>query len=259
MRTSNLKRKLKMKEPTIGSWLSLGNRGVCEMMAKLGGFDWLVVDMEHTATDFEAMTDLIQVTDLCGLEALVRIGTNDPLLMKRALDAGAHGIIVPQVNTPDDARRAVASAYYPPRGNRGAGLFRAQGYSDDFESYRRWAETEITVFVQIEHHEGVANLEEIMAVDGIDGFLIGPYDLSASLGHPGDFTHPDVEVQLARLADYARHGSKPAGIHVVSPDAAHLRRRLDEGFVFIAYGTDMLFLSERLTQESGTVRTVNGE
>ncbi|MEQ8505354.1 MAG: aldolase/citrate lyase family protein [Rhodospirillales bacterium] len=259
MQPSKLKRKLIAKEATVGSWLSLGNRSVCEMMATLGGFDWLVVDMEHTATDFQAMTDLIQITDLCGLEPLVRVGTNDPLLIKRALDAGAHGIIVPQVNTPEDARKAVASAYYPPRGNRGAGLFRAQGYSDDFDSYHRWAETEITVIAQIEHHEGVTNLEEIMATDGIDGFLIGPYDLSASLGHPGDFSHADVEAQLDRLADYARQGDKPAGIHVVSPDAAHLRRRLEEGFIFIAYGTDMLFLSERLTHEKASVRAVNGE
>lgn len=257
MKVSKLKRKLLTKEATVGSWLTLSSRQVCEMMASQGGFDWLVVDMEHTAIDFAAMIDLFQVTDLSGLEPLARVGTNDPLLIKRALDAGAHGIIVPQVNTAEDAARAVASAYYPPRGERGAGLFRAQGYSDTFEAYYKWAETEISVIVQIEHHEGVDNLLKIMETDGVDGFLIGPYDLSASLGQPGNFTHPDVEKYLNRLADYAKRGDKAAGIHVVTPVADQLRRRLDEGFSFIAYGTDVLFLSGRLKEERLTVATAN--
>jgi 2-keto-3-deoxy-L-rhamnonate aldolase RhmA len=255
---TTLKEKLRRKQPTIGSWLSLCDPHVCEMMAKQGGFDWLVVDMEHTATDMSGMAHMIQIIDLCGLDALVRVGANDPLLIKRALDAGATGVIIPQVNSREDALAAVSSAHYPPAGTRGAGLFRAHGYGADSQAYYASVADRTTVIVQIEHHEGVRNVEDIMAVDGVDGFLIGPYDLSASLGQSGNFDHPDVVACLDRLAAYAGTGDKAAGVHVVQPDAALLKRRVGEGFVFVAYGTDVLFLGERLAVAKREVAALAG-
>lgn len=252
----NLKKRLAEKRPTIGSWLSLRDVNVCEMMARLGGFEWLVVDMEHTAIGVAEMSNLIQVTDLCGLDCLVRVGANDPLLIKQALDSGARGIIVPQINTPEEARQAAASAYYPPAGNRGAGLFRAQAYGGGFADYQSRAASETVVIVQIEHHVGVANLAEIMATDGVDAFFVGPYDLSASLDRAGQFDHPDVVECLDRIAAYAETGNKAAGIHVVEPDADTLRKRISDGFSLVAYGTDMLFLNDRLAAARATVESV---
>ena len=163
------------------------------------GFDWLVIDMEHTAIDTFQAQQMIQIIDLAGCVPLVRVGSNDPLLIKRAMDGGAHGIIVPMVNTPAEARRAVSAIRYPPAGTRGVGLSRAQGYGLGFRQYQIWAEEETILIVQIEHIQAVENLEEILAVEGVDGFIVGPYDLSGSLGRPGDFGHAEVAGALSKV------------------------------------------------------------
>ena len=113
---------------------------------------------------------------------MVRLSVNDATLIKRVMDCGARGIVVPNVNSPEDAKRAVDATMYPPQGNRGVGLFRAQGYGCDFEKYKEWQKNSSIVIVQIEHIDGVENLESILRTEGVDGFIIGPYDLSASLG-----------------------------------------------------------------------------
>ena len=132
MKKSSLKTKLKSKELTIGSWISFGFIQTCEIMAK-AGFDWLVVDMEHTAINHNQCLNLIQVIESNGVTPIVRVGSNDPLLIKRAMDSGAHGIIVPMINTVEDAQKAINALYYPPKGSRGVGLARAQNYGIGFE------------------------------------------------------------------------------------------------------------------------------
>ncbi len=248
-----LKKRISAKELTVGSWLSFGYPSVCEIMAT-AGFDWMVVDMEHTAIDMSQALQLIQIIDLAGCVPLVRVGENDPLAIKRAMDAGAHGVIVPMVNTPAEARKAVSAVRYPPLGTRGVGLGRAHAYGLGFEQYRAWAEEETILIVQIEHIEGVENLEEILAVEGVDGFIVGPYDLSGSLGRPGDFAHPAVAHALETVRRIMKESPKVGGYHVVHSSQAEFVERIDQGYKFIAYGDDMVFLAEKVSAEAGFVQ-----
>ncbi len=220
------------------------------------GFDWLVIDMEHTAIDVWQAQQLIQVIDLAGCVPLVRVGSNDPLLIKRAMDSGAHGVIVPMVNTPEEARQAVDSVRYPPYGMRGVGLGRAQDYGMGFRRYKDWVQQESIVIVQIEHIQAVDNLEAILAVEGVDGFIIGPYDLSGSLGHPGNFEHPAVATALKRFEQAMNERNAMGGYHVVHSNHQELLNRIEEGYRFIAYGDDMVFLAEKIQDESNFVRKI---
>jgi 2-dehydro-3-deoxyglucarate aldolase len=250
-----LKARLASRELTIGSWLSFGFTPVCEMMAK-AGFEWLVIDMEHTAISVADQLQLIQIIELAQCVPLVRVGANDPLLIKRALDAGAHGVVVPMINSVEDARRAVASTYYPPHGRRGAGLGRAHAYGLDFSAYKDRADRDTALVVQIEHIEGVGALEAILAVDGVDAFIIGPYDLTGSLGRPGMWDDPEVRAALDNVERIMGRSSKPGGFHVVHSDREELMERIESGYRFIAYGDDMVFLAEKLRDEAEFVRTL---
>ena len=230
---------------TVGSWLQLSDPAMAEMMVQ-AGFDWLCIDMEHTTTSIENMGRLVRVIDMGGIPPFVRLSSHEPTLIKRSLDSGVRGIIAPMVNTAAEAKRIVDAAYYPPRGQRGVGLSRAQGYGLDFEQYRTGAAEDIVIFAQIEHIDAVGNLEAILAVDGIDGFFVGPYDLSGSVGHPGDFEHPMVKSALEEVARHIEPDGPVAGLHVVDPDVAQLRAALDRGYRFVALASEMLILSHRL-------------
>lgn len=237
----SLKSNLKKGKVTIGSWITLGHPSIAEIMTK-SGFDWLTVDMEHSAITLDMTQQLIQIIELSGITPLVRVGENNPNLIKRVMDAGAHGVIVPMVNTREDALSAVNAVRYPPKGKRGVGLARAQGYGLEFERYKRWLHNESIVIVQIEHIKGVENLEDILNVEGVDAFLVGPYDLTASLGYPGQFNHPAMLAALKRIKEVSKRSGVPAGFHVIQPDISFLRRKIQEGYKFIGFSFDALFL-----------------
>ena len=158
---NNLKGKLKNKEVTIGSWITLAHPAIAEIMAK-AGFDWLVVDLEHSVITISEAEELIRVIELCGVDPLVRLSANDPTQIKRVMDAGAHGVIAPMVNTREDAIAVVNAVKYPPAGTRGVGLARAQGYGTNFEKYKDWVAKESIVVVQVEHIKAVDDLEDIL-------------------------------------------------------------------------------------------------
>lgn len=238
---SPLKERLRSKELTIGSWITLGNPSVAEILAK-AGFDWLTVDMEHSAITLHHALQLIQIIDLCGVVPLVRVGENNPNLIKRVMDAGAHGVIVPMVNTKEDAIKAVSAVRYPPAGTRGVGLARAQGYGLNFKQYKDWLTRNSIVIVQIEHIEAVNNLENILSTEGVDAFIIGPYDLSGSLGRPGEFNHPEVEAALKRVQEVSKRMNFVSGFHVIPPDYTEVEKKIVEGYKFIAFSLDTLFL-----------------
>lgn len=244
----SLKENLQKRKVTIGSWLTIGNTSIAEIMAK-SGFDWLVVDIEHSAITLDQAQQLIQTIELSGIVPLVRVGENNPNIIKRAMDAGAHGVIVPMVNNKEDALRAVHSVKYPPLGKRGVGLARAQGYGLKFERYKDWVNRDSIVVIQVEHIEAINNLEEILETKGIDASIIGPYDLSASLGYPGEFERSEFKEVLKRYENVCRQLNKPMGIHVVSPDYREALKYIEKGYRFIAFSLDTLFLGIKCREQ----------
>ncbi len=253
MRATGFKERLRRHELTIGTWLSFQFLPLTEMLAR-EEFDWLVIDLEHTTIDLSQVMEMVMLIDHAGLSPLVRVGANDPLTIKRVMDAGAHGVLVPNVRSAEEARRAVDAVYYPPQGTRGAGLGRAQAYGMDFDGYRAWLESEAVVIVQIEHVDAVRELSQILDVDGVEAFMLGPYDLSASVGKPGEFDDPEVKAVFDDVAALVNSAKKPAGIHVVYPDPEVLKQRISDGYRVIAYGDDMVFYSDAVGRVARQVR-----
>lgn len=255
MMSAALKSRLRSRKLTFGSWVTIGDTSVAEIMAK-AGFDWLTIDMEHSAITLDQTQRLLQVIGLSGVTPLVRVGENDPTVIKRVMDAGAHGVIVPMVNTREDAAEAVNSVKYPPLGKRGVGLTRAQGYGLEFEKYKKWVNQESIVIVQIEHIEAVDNLEEILAVDGIDAFVVGPYDLSASMGKPGEFNNQKVKRAMSRIMEVAKKYDVTPGFHVVTPDVNEVSKKIKEGYRFIGFSFDALLLGTICKEGIAKIRQV---
>lgn len=245
MLAAEIKRKLKAGEPSLGSWMSMAHPSIAEILAG-AGYEWVVVETEHTAIDVSEVLRLIIAIEHAGAVPLVRLAWNDPIQCKAVLDSGAAGVIVPMVNTRADAELAVKMSKYPPLGFRGVGLARAHAYGPKFAEYVAGANDQTLLMVQIEHRDAVENIEEILAVPGIDGTFIGPYDLSMSMGLPGQLDHPQMVAARGRvLAATLAHGLTP-GIHLVHPDraAGELESYLAQGYRFIALGTDILFLGD---------------
>ena len=239
----NLKQKLKNNELTIGSWIMMGNPMSVEVMA-LAGFEWLVIDIEHTSIDLPATENLIRTIQANKIKALVRVSKNEEVVIKRILDMGADGIIVPMVCSKEDAIKAVDFAKYQPIGTRGVGLYRASGYGTTFEEYKKWVNDELVIIAQIEHIDGVNNLDEILDVEGIDGTIIGPYDLSGSLGFPGEFDRDDVKNSVQKVLDKCKAKNIPSGFHVVDTNPDALKLKIDQGCTFLAYGIDYFFMRD---------------
>jgi 2-dehydro-3-deoxyglucarate aldolase len=236
-----LRSKIVAKVPTLGSWLTIGHPAVAEILAN-AGFDWLVIDLEHSVIGIEKAGELIRIIDLCGISPLVRLTSCNPDQIKRLMDAGAHGIIVPMVNSYEDARLAVSSTRYQPRGIRGVGLGRAQGYGTKFSDYFYWQNDGPVVIVQIEHIDAIEEIDKILTVPGVDGFLIGPYDLSCSMGIPGQFSNKLFKRALNQICEAGKRHNSIVGIHIVEPDIELLKSSIKEGYTFIAYGVDMRIL-----------------
>lgn len=234
---------LNQKSISLGSWLTFPCEASAEIMAK-AGFDWLVIDMEHAPLGVNEAARLIRVIDLAGTPVFCRLPTNDPIVIKNVLDAGAHGIIVPMVETQAEAQKAIDATYYPPRGKRGVGLARAQGYGSQFEEYLQEASENITVIAMIETLKGVQNVKEIASTSGIDGLLIGPYDLSGSLGKIGQLSHPDLKAAKKEIIQAARASKIGCGLHIVHPSQDLVTQALEEGYSFAAIGVDMIFLDQ---------------
>lgn len=226
---------------SFGSWITFSDASSAEIMAK-AGFNWLAIDMEHSSISIESAQKLIRVIELSGTIPLVRLSSNDPVLIKRVMDAGAYGIIVPNVKDAKDTMAAIKSVRYPPYGLRGVGLARAQGYGADFEGYKKQINSSVIVIVQIENKDAVENVEEILASKGLSGAIVGPYDLSGSYGVPGELAHPLVKRAERKILAAARRLKVPAGTHIVFPDKKELRRRIKSGYSLIAFGVDMIFI-----------------
>lgn len=240
----SLKNKLKNCELTIGSWLMLGDVSAVEILSH-AGFEWLVVDLEHTDIDYTRAKQLIAAIQGNGMQALVRVSKNEDVVIKRVLDFGADGIIVPMVCSRADAEQAVSLATYPPRGTRGVGLFRAQRYGLGFKEYQEWVNDELVIIAQIEHIDAARNIDEIMAVEGIDGAIIGPYDMSASMGIPGEYHRDEVQAAIKSVFSACKALNKSVGFHVVETDPELLLARIEQGCNLLAYSIDYFFMRDK--------------
>jgi 2-dehydro-3-deoxyglucarate aldolase len=165
------------------------------------------------------------------------------------LDAGADGVIVPMIKNKEEAKQAVDYVKYPPLGKRGVGLNRAQKYGTAFDTYQKWVKDEVVVIAQIEHIEAVNNLEEIFATEGIDGIIVGPYDLSASMGYPGEYDRADVQEALARIDEISKRLNKPLGFHVIDSDHSKTLEKIKNGYSFLAFSLDFFFLGDKVRSE----------
>lgn len=238
---------------SIGSWITLNHPSIAEIMAE-AGFDWLCVDMEHSVTDYYEAQQLIATIQAKGIKAFVRVGENNTRIIKRVLDAGADGIIVPMVNSKEAAQKAIDSVKYPPKGKRGVGLARAQKYGFGFEDYKDNYADDIQLIVQIEHVDAVNNLEEILSLEDIDGTFIGPYDLSGSMGKPGRYDDDDVKEVLSRYENIVKKYDKLIGVHVIQPDYQLVIDKMGKGYNFIAFSLDTLFLGSIIRRQMKALR-----
>lgn len=246
--SKSLKSKLKENQLTVGSWLTIPHQSVVEIMAS-ANFEWLVIDLEHSAINIETVMNLIGHIQGNNMKALVRVNKNEEVIIKRVLDAGADGVVVPMIKSKEDAEQAVNFVKYPPIGKRGVGLSRAQGYGTSFDSYKKWVNEEAVIIAQIEHIDAVNNLEDILNTDGIDGTIVGPYDLSASMGKPGEYHLPEVKEALERVNKVTKSLNKPLGFHVIQSEMKYLKERIDEGYTFLAFSLDFFFLGDRMREE----------
>lgn len=239
------------RETLLGTMITLPSPEMVEVMVGVG-YDWLFIDCEHGAFDAAAAQTLLQAAgDRC--PCVIRVPNSDDVWIKKALDIGASGIIVPQVNSVDQARAVVGSCKYPPEGTRGVGIGRAHAYGANFSEYVASANNELAVIVQAEHIDAVACIDEIVQVQGIDAVLIGPYDLSASLGKIGQLDDPELVAAIEKVRSCCAKVGKTLGFFGVSAEA--VQPYLDRGYTLIAVGVDVLFASQSATETLQSLRS----
>ncbi|MCD6127277.1 MAG: hypothetical protein J7J21_02735 [Methanomicrobia archaeon] len=234
---NELKARLKRGEKTVGAWITIPHMDVSEALSTLP-FDWFVFDQEHSALDDQITQELIQAMK-GEVTPIVRVAWNDMVMIKKALDTGVEGIIIPWVNSKEDAVKAVKFCKYPPEGVRGCGPRRTILLDPD---YLKTVNDELLIIVQIETQEAVKNAEEIMSVDGIDAFFVGPFDLSSSMGLMGQIDHPKVRDAIERVFEAGKNAGIASGIWQGA--GMSIRERLEEGWQMVALGMDINFLMD---------------
>ena len=238
---AGIRHKLQNNNPSIGSWIQIPHASVAEIMGQ-AGYDWVAVDMEHGAVSPHQLPDLFRALELGNTLPLVRLAQGHTKDCKQALDAGAGGVIIPMVESAEQLMEIRDACCWPPAGKRGVAFSRANLFGKHFDDYIEEAQQPILV-AMIEQHNAVENLESILTVDGLDAILIGPYDLSASLGLTAQFTRPVFTATIQNILELSRRHNIAAGIHVVQPSRTELKHRIDEGYRFLAYSIDSVMLS----------------
>lgn len=223
-------------KPLVGCWVSLANPVTAEVIG-LAGFDWLLLDSEHAPNDVTTLVPQLLALKDSVSAPVVRPPWNEPVIIKRLLDAGFHNFLIPMVESADEARAAVAATRYPPRGIRGVSVSQRNNRYGTTPDYFRTVDDNIAVMVQIEGRGGLEAIDAITAVDGIDGLFVGPQDLAAALGHLGNPAHPDVQAAIKHIFARARAGGKAAG--TLAPVEADARRYMEWGATFVAVGSDL--------------------
>ena len=251
MRANPVKRALQSGKPSVGTWLSLGSITAARFMARTG-FDWLTVDIEHSLVDWETATHMFGAIADAGCTALARVPSNRHDHIKRVLDNGAHGVVVPMVNSRAEAEHAVAAALYPPAGNRSVGgSVHALNFATTANDYYQHANEELLIVIQCEHIQAVENADAIFSVPGISAIFVGPNDLAASM-RTKDGKPPSGEATsqaMKHILDTCKKCKVPAGLHCTSAEEVSLR--IAEGWQFIAVGSELRMM---LDGANGTVQ-----
>lgn len=237
---------IKNGDTVIGCWLSLGDPLATEI-AGTAGFDWLLIDGEHTPYDISKMRLQLMALEASDSHAAVRVPVGETWIIKQVLDAGAQTVLVPMVETAEQARQLVHDVRYPPTGGRGVGYSGARcSRFGAIADYGPTADDQICLLIQVENRAGIANLDDILAVNGIDGVFIGPADLSADMGHMGQLTHPKVQATIKDAINRIEDAGKAPGILATTPDFT--QDALDWGARFVATGLDLLILAKSLRE-----------
>lgn len=243
---NTFKRNLQAKTPQIGCWLGLANAYAAEI-AGTAGFDWLLIDGEHAPNDLRSISEQIAVLQASDSHAVVRLPNGDPSLIKQMLDIGAQSLLIPMVESADEARALVRAVRYPPNGMRGVGY--ALGRASQFAAipdYLASADQEICLLLQVESKAGLEALDDILQVDGVDGVFIGPADLSVDLGYPPTADDPEIHKIVLNAIDRIVASGKAAGILTFAPE--FITQCLQHRASFVATGIDVLTLAFGLRQ-----------
>lgn len=254
---NKLKRDFKNREVKIGSFVTCESADMVEIMA-LGGFDFIIIDNEHGCLSVESTKNLVRAAEYRGITPIVRVTENQETMILRALDVGAHGVQVPQITTVEDAEYAVRSAKYAPVGNRGIALTRAAEYGgiSAFEHFEN-ANKETMIVIHCENIEGFKNLKEIIKNPHIDVVFLGPFDMSQSLGIPGQFEDPRIKKISKEIVQMTKEAGKAAGIFVKTAEQA--KAKADEGFQYIAFEMFDTFVLEACRKEIAIAKGLNSK
>jgi len=236
-----IRSKFKSGQASIGSWMQLPNASVAEIMGK-AGYDWVAVDMEHGHFSNQILPDIFRGLELGNTAPFARLAQCHPKDIKLALDAGAKGLIIPMVERADQLRQCIGWAFHPPKGIRGVGYSRRNLFGKKFEPSLEGGLKNTLIVAQIEHIGAVGRLDEILQVEGLDAIMVGPYDLSGSMGITGRFEDPGFVAAMNEISQTAKQYAMPMGVHVVKPLENELQKAISEGYQFIAYGIDAVFL-----------------
>lgn len=240
---TRIRNKLLNHEPSIGSWMQIPHPSIAEILGA-AGYDWIVIDMEHGSVGVDQLPNLFRAIEISGKSLpIVRLIQGNEVECKRALDAGAGGVIVPAITNAEQLKKIIQYSTWPPTGIRGVGYSRANLFGKYFEEYKMESQCPI-IIAMIENVEGVTHLREICKTPGLDAIFIGPYDLSASLGCIGDFNSNLFTETIEHIYETCRSCQIPYGIHVVKPDLQLLKDSISSGAQFIAYSIDAVLLEQ---------------
>lgn len=245
----DIRDRIRQGKPTVGTWLQLPSPDVAEIVARLG-YDWAAADLEHGSFTRAQLPDVFRALERWGTLPFARVAAADMTMIKAALDSGARGLIFPMIESRAQLDDAIAWSLYPggrefAGGRRGVGFSRANAFGLDFAAHvdgEKGLGHDLVIVAQIEHVNALADLDGIFSHPRLDAYMIGPYDLSASMGLTGRFDHPDFLAALAQIEQKAEARGIAKGYHVVQPNPDDLRAKADQGYTFIAYGIDALFL-----------------
>jgi len=245
---ADFRRKLRSRQKVFGGWTSLAHPSITEIFTR-SGMDFVGIDIEHSTISLEQSQNIIATCQANGKLCLPRIASHNMEAIKRLLDSGADGIILPMVSTPQEVENFISWSKYSPKGKRSFGIARAQGYGRDFADYVKEANDSISLIIQIESIEGVENIDRILAYDEIDGVMVGPYDLSGSLGLPGQLDHPRVTEACKKVIEACSKNNKACGTQDIDPTEDSVKKALAAGHTFIVLASDVFLLwkwSERM-------------